>query len=215
MHLGQLLARVRRVLNDEAGERWNTEELVEYLDEAHRDFCARLGLNRGSSALSPMDRLTEAGDATSYAFFQLPAEATELTLLKLNGEVLTATDLSCLPEDFESEYGAPDEYLMGPYGYNVLRVYPMPADPVNLLAYYVRTPASLATTQAPEIPAPYHVALANYAIARCYLDDSESNEAHTKGALFQQLYEEKLAEATAAAARQFDRTPTVIPTRWL
>lgn len=213
MHLGQLLARVRRVLGDEAGERWNTEELVEYLDEAHRDFCSRLGLSRGSAALSPLDRLTEAGDAPSYAFFALPADAVELEDegLKLNGQVLHRRERTALPDAFETDYGEPCHYLMGPYGWNVLRVWPAPAEPVNLLAYYVRTPASLATTQAPEIPVAYHEALAEWAIARAYLRIGEKVEA----APHQQIYEEKLAEASGAAARQFDRTPTTIPVRWL
>jgi hypothetical protein len=120
-----------------------------------------------------------AATTPANAFYTLPADLLSLERVTRNGEALDLTSIeSFFWEGWEAETGTPYQYIYGPYGFYALRVYPYPAAPASLTAYYAKQLPRLSSgTDSPSpIPAPYHIALVHYALAKAYAKDFEYKE---------------------------------------
>lgn len=209
MNANELSNAVLRTLGDPEGDRWGADEVMGYLDEAHRDMLTRTGGNRDSSTLT-----VDADRTPATAFFTLPSNLLRLDRLSVNGALVDRVELAEMHEGWESDTGASVGYLLGPWGFKTLRAWPDPGASATVTAYYTTTPASLSVETTPAVPEAYHTALVHGAVARAYLKDFEAKDPQKAG-VFQQMYERAVVELRTLAQMGFDATTPHVPFSYL
>jgi hypothetical protein len=215
MTLNEMIQDVTRILGDELGEQWNTDELKHILNFLHRQLLAEAG----GGALSEIITLTQlvVPGQPSEAFYQFPERFLELKETGLRLEVSTGLTRTLWPYPFpslqvgwEQRTGPPYWYLMGLGGdFRSVRLFPYPGPnnpPVNVTAYCKVSPKSLVELGSPAIPLAFHQGLVFMAVA-----EALERSADTRDFQAAQLWRGKgmaiLAPYKRLAARKHDATP--------
>lgn len=209
MNANELSNHVLRTLGDPEGDRWGVDEVMAYLDEAQEDYGDRTGIFGAALSATLNSDLTPA-----YAFYDLPADFSQLQALAYDGRELAPMPIAQLEgaDGWRTETGEPSWYILGPWGYRTIRLYPYPSASAaaDLSGEYLKSPASMSETTTPAIPQVDHMALVYKAVSLAYLKDFEAKDP-AKAANYEAMYERKVAKALARSARGHDRMRAAVP----
>lgn len=163
-----VLARVRRVLQDDSGVRWSDPELLDWLNDGQREvvmLAPQAGSTTATMNLSAGSRQT------------IPADGTQFLRLTRNigGRSIRETQKALLDSQVPTWYDAEGEdvihYVADPLEPRSFNVYPRGEKPVELV--YVKAPDESVVDGELTIPVIYANALVDYILYRAYSKDAE------------------------------------------
>lgn len=216
MNAASQVTRVSEFLQDLGNIRWPATLILEYLNDGQRDFARSTSLDQKLST-----PLAVSGTTPSNAFYTLPSDFLEIAAggvwSLVNGFNLQLR--AATPNELGSNWdirssSQPFSYIWPlEFGLTELRVWPIPpAALTGVTLYYVYLPPDLVAGGSPTtsvLPQQYHLALVYYAVAMCYLQDSQFRDP-SKYTLYWDKYQRELKDAQRAAERRFSAAPSTI-----
>lgn len=205
MTLDELRTQARVFLQDPSGTRWGDPELDQWLNDGQDDFATRTRCLRTAANLTAHATL----DTPQYAFWQLASNCISLERLEVDGEEVCHIPLASFsPQlDWATQTGEARLYLHGEWGFDVVRLYPVPTSNPTVKAYYVkRAEVMAASDDTPEIPVLHHMALVYFAVARAYFKDQQA-KAPENALPYQQMYEQQVALCSQNLPSTADAVP--------
>jgi hypothetical protein len=179
LRVSDIAIRVKRQFGDEFGAQITDADILRWVNDAMRDIALRNNLLQVKAVTATVANQQD---------YTLPADMLTLHSVRYGTDKLQSLTLSeadTFMDTTSSNAGTPVYYSQ--WG-STISLYPIPSDAATSLnIYYTRQPVVVDDlSDAPELPAAYHLRLVEYCIAQAYELDSEPESYAQKMAQFNQ-----------------------------
>lgn len=209
---GDLKTYVARARRDTGYEHWTEAQTEDDLNQGILAFCDEVPLER------VVVQFVQAADAENAAEYEpdLGVVADEILHLQTGNNLLrraTPAELFTLDTEWRTTTGDPYMFVPAyrPNRPGVVRVYPLPSAVLTDLYGEVTRQHPYLTEDAEvlQLPKPYWMAVAYYALHLGYLADKQETQDLEKSSVWLGRYQDAVKRARRKAERRFDASPQV------